>query len=176
MVDASSNHELWPWCRCVFYGKPLLESGTEGTKFNTMVVLPNETVSYDEGEADAPDGEAIPMCTLRSFPSTVVHCIEWSRSEFNDRFESDVAAVQNFLGEKSIAGKTLDECTTEFTEQYVEYDMCDANDLSKVIQPVFSTLILTPDPTLIQGDASCLPQRRKPGCFTASTPCLDACS
>jgi len=120
--------------RCVYFQKPLLESGTEGTKFNTMVVLPRETVSYDEGEADIEEGEAIPMCTLRSFPSTIVHCIEWARSEFNDRFESDVATVEKFLKEKTIAGKTMDELRGEFTEQYAEYDMVDANDVSKVKQ------------------------------------------
>jgi molybdopterin/thiamine biosynthesis adenylyltransferase len=83
--------------RCVFYGKALLESGTEGTKFNTMVVVPGETVSYDEGEADAPEGEAIPMCTLRNFPSTIIHCIEWARGLFEDMFVTPVADLQEFL-------------------------------------------------------------------------------
>eukprot|EP01041_Mallomonas_annulata_P006187 gene6187-12532_t len=83
--------------RCVFYHKPLLESGTEGTKFNHMVILPGQTVSYDEGEADAPEGEAIPMCTLRNFPSTIIHCIEWARGQFEDIFVTPVADLQEFL-------------------------------------------------------------------------------
>lgn len=83
--------------RCVFYQKPLLESGTEGTKFNHMVILPHQTVSYDEGEADAPEGEAIPMCTLRNFPSTIIHCIEWARGQFEDNFVTPLADLLDFL-------------------------------------------------------------------------------
>ena len=85
--------------RCVFYHKPLLESGTEGTKFNHMVVLPGQTVSYDEGEADAPEGEAIPMCTLRNFPSTIIHCIEWARGQFEDLFVNPIAGLQEYLND-----------------------------------------------------------------------------
>jgi len=83
--------------RCVFYKKPLLESGTEGTKFNTMIVIPHKTVSYDEGEADAPEGEAIPMCTLRNFPSTIIHCIEWARGLFEDLFVTPIADLKDYL-------------------------------------------------------------------------------
>ena len=36
----------------------------------------------------------IPMCTLRSFPSLVDHCIEWARALFTDLF---VAPVNNAL-------------------------------------------------------------------------------
>ena len=32
--------------RCVFYRKPLLESGTLGTKANTQVIIPFQTESY----------------------------------------------------------------------------------------------------------------------------------
>lgn len=41
-----------------------------------------------------------------------------------------------FLAEQTIAGKSLEECRTEFTEQYAEYDMCDANELAKALQAV----------------------------------------
>lgn len=83
--------------RCVFYHKALLESGTEGTKFNHQVVVPGVTVSYDEGEPDAQEGEAIPMCTLRNFPSTIIHCIEWARGSFEDLFVSPIADFEEYL-------------------------------------------------------------------------------
>jgi molybdopterin/thiamine biosynthesis adenylyltransferase len=83
--------------RCVYYHKPLLESGTEGTKFNHQVVIPGVTVSYDEGEPEAQEGEAIPMCTLRNFPSTIIHCIEWARGAFEDLFVSPIADFAEFL-------------------------------------------------------------------------------
>ena len=83
--------------QCVLYHKALFESGTEGTKFNTQVIIPGVTVSYDEGEPDAIEGEAIPMCTLRNFPSTIVHCIEWARGQFEDLFVTPIADLREYL-------------------------------------------------------------------------------
>lgn len=74
-------HACHASCRCVFYGKPLLESGTLGTKCNVQVVVPHTTASYADGPKDQAD-DAIPMCTLRNFPSLIEHCIEWARLVF----------------------------------------------------------------------------------------------
>lgn len=82
--------------RCVFYEKPLLESGTMGTGANVDVVIPHKTRSYsDGGEAD--EGGGIPMCTLRNFPHIIDHCIEWARAQFEDLFVSPVRQAENFL-------------------------------------------------------------------------------
>ena len=61
------------------YGKPLLESGTTGTKSNHEVILPNKTSSYNDG-AEAPE-VGIAMCTLRSFPYLPLHCIEFAKQK-----------------------------------------------------------------------------------------------
>lgn len=53
--------------RCVWYNKPLLESGTLGTKANTQMIIPFKTQSYSDS-TDPPE-TAVPMCTLRNFPS-----------------------------------------------------------------------------------------------------------
>lgn len=63
--------------RCVFFQKPLLESGTLGTKGNTQVVLPHLTESYSSSQ-DPPEKE-FPMCTIRSFPNKIDHTIAWSK-------------------------------------------------------------------------------------------------
>ena len=55
--------------RCVFFEKPLLESGTLGVKCNSMVILPFLTESYSDGPDEDPNVGAVPMCTLRNFPS-----------------------------------------------------------------------------------------------------------
>ncbi len=34
--------------RCVFYRKPLMESGTLGTKANTQIIIPFQTESYGD--------------------------------------------------------------------------------------------------------------------------------
>ena len=68
--------------RCLFYSKPLLESGTLGTKCNHEVILPFRTSSYNDGK-ESDDNEAqIAMCTLRSFPYLPKHCIEYAKQAF----------------------------------------------------------------------------------------------
>ena len=59
--------------RCVYYHKPLLESGTLGTKGNTQVVIPFMTESYSSSQ-DPPE-KSIPICTLKNFPNSVEHTI-----------------------------------------------------------------------------------------------------
>lgn len=60
--------------RCVFYEKPLLESGTLGTKGNTQVVIPHLTESYASSQ-DPPEKEA-PSCTIKNFPNAIPHTIQ----------------------------------------------------------------------------------------------------
>jgi ubiquitin-activating enzyme E1 len=78
---------------CVYFQKPLLESGTLGTKCNVQVVLPHMTENYG-ASTDPPEKEA-PMCTLHSFPHNIQHTLTWARSEFEGEFDnkpSDCAA------------------------------------------------------------------------------------
>eukprot|EP00924_Labyrinthula_sp_SR-Ha-C_P002342 maker-scaffold_16-snap-gene-1.20-mRNA-1 protein AED:0.05 eAED:0.05 QI:124/1/0.66/1/1/1/3/0/1222 len=83
--------------QCVYYQKPLLESGTLGTKCNSQIILPHMTMSYSDGpKDDEQEGGGIAMCTLRNFPSTVEHCVEWARARFTDLFEVDAQKAVNF--------------------------------------------------------------------------------
>lgn len=81
--------------RCIFFEKPLLESGTMGTGANVDIVVPHMTQSYaDGGQAD--EGGGVPMCTLRNFPHLIDHCIEWSRAQFEDLFVSPAQEADKF--------------------------------------------------------------------------------
>jgi len=60
--------------RCVFYRKPLLESGTLGTKGNTQVIIPDLTESY--GSSQDPPEKETPSCTIKNFPNAINHTIE----------------------------------------------------------------------------------------------------
>jgi len=62
--------------RCVYYKKPLLESGTLGTKANVQVVLPHLTESYSSSQ-DPPE-KSIPVCTLKNFPNAIEHTLQVS--------------------------------------------------------------------------------------------------
>jgi len=83
--------------RCLFYSKPLLESGTLGTKCNHEVILPFRTSSYNDGK-ESDDNEAqIAMCTLRSFPYLPKHCIEFAKQAyFADYFEFGPDVYETF--------------------------------------------------------------------------------
>lgn len=82
--------------KCVLYGKPLFESGTLGTKANSVICLPKLTPSYSEGVVAGEEG-GIAKCTLRNFPSLPLHCIEWAREKFDDFFVVDADNVNSFL-------------------------------------------------------------------------------
>eukprot|EP00048_Salpingoeca_helianthica_P014002 m.213019 g.213019 ORF g.213019 m.213019 type:complete len:1298 (-) comp15572_c0_seq2:162-4055(-) len=87
---------LYSDAKCVFFGKPLLESATTGTGANVDVVVPGKTRSYGEGGAASEQG-GIPMCTLRNFPHLIEHCIEWARSVFADLFVVPAQDASRFL-------------------------------------------------------------------------------
>lgn len=63
--------------RCVLYEKPLLESGTLGTKGNVQVVIPHLTESYSSSQ-DPPEKET-PSCTVKNFPNQIQHTIQVCR-------------------------------------------------------------------------------------------------
>ena len=81
--------------RCVFFHKPLLDSGTLGTKGNTQVVLPRLTESYSSSR-DPPE-QSFPMCTLRSFPNRIEHTIAWAKDLFHTYFAGSAEVVNLYL-------------------------------------------------------------------------------
>ncbi|KIY45891.1 ubiquitin activating enzyme [Fistulina hepatica ATCC 64428] len=91
--------------RCVFYEKPLLDSGTLGTKGNTQVIIPHLTESYASSQ-DPPEKET-PSCTVKNFPNAIAHTIEWSRTLFDDLFVKPAQAVNSYLSEPNYLESTL---------------------------------------------------------------------
>mmetsp|Transcript_2869 Transcript_2869/g.10148 ORF Transcript_2869/g.10148 Transcript_2869/m.10148 type:complete len:1131 (-) Transcript_2869:105-3497(-) len=82
--------------RCVRFCKPLLESGTLGTKGNNLTCIPRATESY-ASQPDAPDTD-IPACTLKSFPNLIEHTLQWARDAFELYFHNNPAEVNAYLG------------------------------------------------------------------------------
>ncbi|KAF9468864.1 ubiquitin activating enzyme [Collybia nuda] len=107
--------------RCVFYKKPLLESGTLGTKGNIQVVIPNLTESYASSQ-DPPEKET-PSCTIKNFPNAINHTIEWSRTQFDNLFVKPAQAVNAYLSEPNYLESTLKYSgqQKEQIEQIVSY-------------------------------------------------------
>ena len=91
------NARLYVDSRCVYFGKPLLESGTLGTKCNTQCIIPNLTENY--GATRDPPEKSAPMCTLHSFPHNIQHCLTFARSEFEGLLEKTPSDVNAYLGD-----------------------------------------------------------------------------
>ncbi|KAI7871699.1 ubiquitin-activating emzyme E1 [Spinellus fusiger] len=91
--------------RCVYYRKPLLESGTLGTKGNTQVVLPFLTESYSSSQ-DPPE-KSIPICTLKNFPNAIEHTIQWARDLFEGYFKQPADNVNLYLTQSNFIETTM---------------------------------------------------------------------
>ncbi|KAM4809981.1 ubiquitin-like modifier-activating enzyme 6 [Rhinophrynus dorsalis] len=97
--------------------RPLLDSGTMGTKGHTEVIVPRLTESYNS-HRDPPD-EEIPFCTLKSFPATIEHTIQWARDKFESSFSHKPSLYNKFwqthpsaqeVLERIQAGQSLEGC------------------------------------------------------------------
>jgi len=91
--------------RCVYYNKPLLESGTLGTKGNTQVVIPKLTESYSSSQ-DPPE-KSIPICTLKNFPNAIEHTLQWARDVFEGQFTQAPLTAAQYIEDADFKDKTL---------------------------------------------------------------------
>ena len=80
---------------CVMYEKPLLESGTLGTKGNTQVVVPHLTESY--GSTVDPPEKSAPLCTIKNFPANIDHTIQYYRDKFEEYFVHNPQNAMEYL-------------------------------------------------------------------------------
>ncbi|OQR96570.1 ubiquitin activating enzyme, E1 family [Achlya hypogyna] len=116
--------------RCLFYGLPMLESGTLGTKGNTQVVVPHVTENY--GASRDPPEKSIPICTLKNFPNAIEHTLQWARDWFEGTFfqaPSDVnafATTPDFVAKlhaQNAPAETFDRLRASL-EAPTSYDEC----------------------------------------------------
>ncbi|XP_066591841.1 ubiquitin-like modifier-activating enzyme 1 [Prorops nasuta] len=91
--------------RCVYYRKPLLESGTLGTKGNTQVVVPFLTESYSSSQ-DPPE-KTIPICTLKNFPNAIEHTLQWARDNFEGLFKQAAENAAQYLSDPQFVERAL---------------------------------------------------------------------
>uniref|UniRef100_F7GVQ7 E1 ubiquitin-activating enzyme n=1 Tax=Macaca mulatta TaxID=9544 RepID=F7GVQ7_MACMU len=91
--------------RCLANLRPLLDSGTMGTKGHTEVIVPHLTESYNS-HRDPPE-EEIPFCTLKSFPAAIEHTIQWARDKFESSFSHKPSLFNKFWQTYSSAEEVL---------------------------------------------------------------------
>ncbi|CAK7212992.1 E1 ubiquitin-activating protein uba2 [Sporothrix curviconia] len=63
---------------CLAAGVPLIESGTAGFLGQVQVIKRGVTACYDCSPKEVP--KSFPVCTIRSTPSQIIHCIVWGKS------------------------------------------------------------------------------------------------
>ncbi|SCU65178.1 ubiquitin-activating enzyme E1, putative [Trypanosoma equiperdum] len=92
--------------RCLFFRKPLFESGTLGPKCNVQCVIPYCTESYSSSY-DPPE-KSIPLCTLKNFPNVIEHTIQWARDNFDAVFFSTPSDVNGYLEDPTTFASNLE--------------------------------------------------------------------
>jgi len=97
--------------RCVYFQKPMVDSGTLGTKGNTQVVVPFLTESY--GSTRDPPEESIPICTLKNFPNKIEHTIQWARDLFEGWFAQAPEEVNSYLSKPTYLAELEKQPNTE---------------------------------------------------------------
>lgn len=105
IINAVDNIEARKYIdkQCTFYEKPLIDSGTLGTKANIQTIIPHVTSCYnDSKKTDENSSNSIPMCTLRNFPALIEHCIEWGRELFITYFTDIIIQLKNWGENKDV--------------------------------------------------------------------------
>lgn len=103
---------------CLENCKPLLESGTLGTKGNTQVVVPYLTETYSSS-ADPPE-QGIPACTLKNFPYKNDHTIQWARDVFEGEFFNSSNYANQYIKDQDFINKLEPGQKTEIIESIID--------------------------------------------------------
>ncbi|XP_041081443.1 ubiquitin-activating enzyme E1 Y-like [Polyodon spathula] len=95
---------------CVRYQKPLLESGTQGTKGHTQVKVPFSTESYGQDQGGTQN--AFSICTLKNFPHPAGpgrkwDPAAWARDEFEGFFKQTAEHVNQYQQDPQFVESTL---------------------------------------------------------------------
>ena len=62
---------------CLTANKPLIEAGSTGYIGQSRVIVKDKSECYECQKKESP--KVYPVCTIRSAPSTPVHCIQWAK-------------------------------------------------------------------------------------------------
>ena len=123
----NKNARLYIDNQCTFYKLPFFESGTLGTSASSTIILPNETICYN----DLPivKKKEIPLCTLKSFPSNIEHCVEWGKIFFEELFYLN---IQNLIFLISNNEEFFKMIFNNINKEIILEQLNDVNDLFQI--------------------------------------------
>ncbi|KAG2387289.1 hypothetical protein C9374_001621 [Naegleria lovaniensis] len=131
VVNALDNLEarLYVDSKCVYYRKPLLESGTLGTKANSEIIIPYITNNY--GKHKDPPQKQYPECTIHRYPNMIQHTISWAKAFFQSSFTKSIEEAklflknpQNFFAEKGNNIVTLESVSLYLCQRPRSFEDC----------------------------------------------------
>ncbi len=102
------------------YSKPLIDSGTLGSKGNIQVILPYLTDTYSSTK-DPEEKNGIPICTIKSFPYKPEHTIQWARELFETEF-NQIPSLLNKYKNKEELKKINDADLKNLIKQLFKYN------------------------------------------------------
>ena len=77
------------------------------------MVIPHVTQCY--GDSQDPEEQAIPMCTIRNFPSEIEHCIEWGRVKFDSLFVERPNEITKYIENSELFLKKAEDGSSSET-------------------------------------------------------------
>ena len=88
------------------------DAGTLGVHSNCCIFLKNVSSTYKEQNEDKKEDDLNNrengMCTIHSFPTSIKHCIQWARNEFEYEFKEFINELNQILkGDSQYLYKTL---------------------------------------------------------------------
>ncbi|EGR27187.1 ubiquitin-activating enzyme e1, putative [Ichthyophthirius multifiliis] len=81
--------------QCVWFGKPLFDSGIQESKCHTQVIVPKQTQCYQDSH-DISE-ESAPLCVLSNFPHIIQHTVQWSSDQFQVFFVEGIEEISKFV-------------------------------------------------------------------------------
>ena len=128
LISAVDNNKARKYIdsQAILFKKPLLDAGTEGTKANTQLVIPDltQTIS-DVRNEESSNKNAYTSCTLKFFPSLIEHCIEFGKAQFDNFFVTNIQNIIDFISEPDSLYKKIKELTSNvkisFLNEIKEY-------------------------------------------------------
>lgn len=97
-VDTASSR-LYIDMRCVTYGRPMIDGGKHGSKGSVQVFLPFQSEMY-ASTRDPPEFKESPICTVRNFPYSADHTLQWAVETFESLFKQRPEDVNAYLSSR----------------------------------------------------------------------------
>ena len=80
--------------KCTAYNIKLIEIDAQGVNASSSLIMPQMTSCYNDIKLNSK--KEIPQCTLKYYPLTNIHCIEYAKQKFDDFFHYNIKDVLKY--------------------------------------------------------------------------------